>query len=237
VPKKENPNLPDDRALQFVRAALNAAPGPSGRFDYERVAWLIAASSSAEYLQQHLLGAQNCITRTDLLDFTITKCAVEGLMLEFGVYKGKSLEMIAGLSGREVHGFDSFEGLPEDWTYLQKKGRFSLKGDLPQFDNPKIRLHKGLFEESLPPFLAEHAEPARFVHIDCDLYSSALTVLKLLTPRLVAGTIIVFDEYLNYPGWQFHEYKAFQEFIAETKMSYRYIAYASDYFAVAVEFV
>ena len=72
------------------------------------------------------------------------------------------------------------------------------------------------------------------MHIDCDLYSSTRTVLSLLEPRIVPGTIIVFDEYLNYPGWQAHEKRAFAEFVGRTGCRYDYLGFASGEFAVSV---
>ena len=97
---------------------------------------------------------------------------LDGLVMEFGVFDGRSLKQIAAASPREVHGFDSFEGLPEDWTHFQKKGRFSLGGELPAIDAANVCLHKGWFDDTLPPFLDTHPGPARFIHIDCDLDSS-----------------------------------------------------------------
>ena len=86
-------------------------------------------------------------------------------------------------------------------------------------------LVEGLFADSLPGFLREHPEPVGFLHIDCDLYSSTRTVLTLLAPRLRPGSVIVFDEYFNYPGWQEGEHKAFQEVVAETGLGYEYLGY------------
>jgi hypothetical protein len=50
----------------------------------------------------------------------------------------------------------------------------------------------------------------------------------------VSGTIIIFDEYFNYPGWEVGEFKAFAEFVAEKNVSYRYIAYVPNHQQVAV---
>ena len=36
------------------------------------------------------------------------------------------------------------------------------------------------------------------------------------------GTVVLFDEYWNYPGWRQHEFKAFREFIDRTGLTYRY---------------
>jgi hypothetical protein len=53
-----------------------------------------------------------------------------------------------------------------------------------------------------------------FVYIDCDIYDGARDVLFLLGSRLVTGSIIVFDELFNYPGYEKHEIKALYEFLA-----------------------
>ncbi len=76
------------------------------------------------------------------------------------------------------------------------------------------RLSPGLFEDTLPAFLADNDEPIAFVHVDCDLYSSTKTVLDLTADRLAPEAVLVFDEFFNYPGWQQHEYRAWTEFIA-----------------------
>ncbi len=152
-----------------------------------------------------------------------------------GVFRGKSLRQIAASTAQPVHGFDSFEGLPGDWTYLQKKGRFSLDGHVRRFDESNIFIHKGWFADSLPRFLPAHVSPVRFLHIDCDIYDSARTVLEQLRPRIVAGSVIVLDEYLNYPGWHDHEFKAFHEFITAAGVRYRYLGFASAECAVATQ--
>jgi hypothetical protein len=59
--------------------------------------------------------------------------------------------------------------------------------------------------------------------MDCDLYDSAKIVFDLLGDRIAPGTIIVFDEYFNYPDWRLHEYKAFQEFVTRKGVKYEYI--------------
>lgn len=216
--------------------AFLRAPRPHPQsIDYELLAHLMAAASSAEYLVARMMSARNLVHREALLDYSLGQCTADGLVLEFGVFAGASLRAIAGRCDGEVHGFDSFEGLPEDWTHFQKRGRFSLGGRVPEFDERNVRIHAGWFEHTLPGFLTDHAGPARFVHIDCDLYSSTKTVLDLLGPRIVPGTVIVFDEYLNYPGWREHEFKAFQEFISASGIAYRYIGFASSDCAVAVQ--
>jgi hypothetical protein len=73
------------------------------------------------------------------------------------------------------------------------------------------------------------------LHIDSDLYSSAKTIFKNLGHLIKSGTIIVFDEYFNYPGWERNEYKAFSEFIDENKKRYEYLGYVGIHSQVAVK--
>jgi hypothetical protein len=229
---------------QIVRSEVRAAltellrepSAPQRQFNYERLAYFNASVEAARYLTERMLGAVDLVTSEGVRAHALEQARVDGLVLEFGVFDGRSLRQIAtACAPREAHGFDSFEGLPEDWTHFQKKGRFSLQGEPPLFDAPNVRLHKGWFETTLPPFLAAHAGPVRLLHIDCDLYSSTVTVLTQLRDRIVPGTVIVFDEYLNYPGWREHEFRAFAEFIAATGRGYRYLGFASSQFAVSVE--
>jgi hypothetical protein len=214
---------------------LHEPPKPPRAIDYEYVAYLLAAAGSARYMVEHMRRATNYGGQIPLLEAALGQCSVEGLVLEFGVYRGNTLSAIARIDPRIAHGFDSFAGLPEDWTTFQKKGRFSLEGSIPEFEEPNIELHVGLFGDTLPGFLERHPGPARFVHIDSDLYSSAVTVLEGLRARIVAGTVIVFDEYLNYPGWELDEFRAFQEFVARHHASYDYIGFASAHHSVAVK--
>jgi hypothetical protein len=179
-----------------------------------------------------MLHAKVMPSDLELLSHAALMAPSEGLVLEFGVASGRTICHLAdALSGRSVFGFDSFEGLPEDWRPGFEKGRFAQK----QPTVPKnAQLIEGWFNESLPPFLAKHSGPVAVLHIDCDLYSSTKTVLSLLTDRIIPGTIIVFDEYWNYPGWQQHEYLALQEFVSATNLSYKYEAFVPSHQQVMV---
>jgi hypothetical protein len=127
-----------------------------------------------------------------------------GLYLEFGVASGQSINFIAARVPRSqtVHGFDSFEGLPEQWRPGYNAGLFDLQGALPQVAE-NVQLHPGWFKESLPQFLgglsgrrtADGDDVVAFLHIDCDIYSSTALVLEALRSRIVAGSVIVFDEW------------------------------------------
>jgi len=193
--------------------------------------------SSVEFERQHLATVPMFKTRQELFKFSLDRVTVlEGLHAEFGVYKGDSINRLARLRPRQVfHGFDSFEGLPESWTLGARAGAFNVGGRLPAVHN-NVVLIKGFFEDTLPQFLAAYDKKAvAFIHVDCDLYSATKTVLDRLAPLLVEGTVIVFDEYFNYPGWQQGEHKAFAEFIdSHGRLTYGYIGYIRNGGQVAV---
>lgn len=148
----------------------------------------------------------------------------QGLVLEFGVRFGVTIRNIASLTAQEVHGFDSFEGLPEEW-HGEGKGTYTTKGVIPEVPN-NVHLHKGWFENSLPEFIKTHKDPIRFMNIDCDIYSSTKTILDCLSSQVIPGTIIVFDEYIGTGHWREDEFKAFQEAVSAYGWNYEYLAFS-----------
>lgn len=156
----------------------------------------------------------------------------EGLVLEFGVRFGVSIRQIAALAHQDVHGFDSFQGLPEDW-HRESRGSYTTGGALPEVP-ANVVLHAGWFEDTLPQFLELHAGPVRFMNVDCDLYSSTTTVLELLADRIGPGTVIVFDEYLGYEHWREDEFKAFQEAVVRHGWTYVLLCFSVSTKQVAV---
>lgn len=146
----------------------------------------------------------------------------DGMLMEFGVWKGMWINRIASWTDRQVYGFDSFEGLPEPWSFRQK-GFFAI--DTPPGVKGNVTLVKGRFDQSLPVFLREHSEHVAFIHMDCDLYASTRTVLELIKDRLVPGTTIVLDDFLMEPGWQRQEHKAWMDFAQINKVEFEYFGY------------
>ena len=195
---------------------------------------LHAKREAVEYIMAHMGEAMVLADRDELAKFALSRAPKEGLVLEFGVAKGASLRNLAAQTPRQVHGFDSFGGLPEDWAGTREKaGAFTQKGRLPKVPANAV-LHPGWFDQTLPPFLAAYEGAVAFLHVDCDIYTSTVTIFAALQERIAPGTIILFDEYFNYPGWRAHEYKAFQEFIAYTGLSYEYIGFSAEKGHVAV---
>jgi len=132
-----------------------------------------------------------------------------GATLEFGVRFGVSTRVLAALTSGVVHGFDSFAGLPEPWGSVPR-GAFSMEGVAPALP-PNVALHVGLFDDTLPPFVAALAEPPRLVHVDSDLYASARAALTALGPRVTPGCVLLFDEYVGNARWREDEHRAFTE--------------------------
>jgi len=158
--------------------------------------------------------------KIQLLEHALDLAPAEGLVLEFGVATGDTLRRITAKRSPS-HGFDSFEGLPEDWRTGYEKGAFAMAP--PQIEG--ATLHVGWFDDTLPGFFAEHEGPIAFAHLDADLYSSTVTIFREGEDRFVEGSILLFDEYFNFPGWEHDEHKAFMEFIERTGHGFEYLAY------------
>ena len=195
-----------------------------------------ALADTVEYIKSNMTGA---IIRRDargVLAFASREVTLrDGLYLEFGVRTGTTINQLARLNRTAtVYGFDSFEGLPEPWTgWTMDKGAFAGEG-IPEVA-PNVRLEIGWFDETLPRFLATHDGDVALAHVDSDIYSSARTVLTELAPRIRPGSIIVFNEYFNYPNWREHEFKAFQEFCRELDVRYEYLCWGMYEVAVRIE--
>lgn len=194
----------------------------------------VAGKQTAEYVIKNMSTVPYFKNNLELLTYALSKVQIDGLYLEFGVYSGNTINHIAGeINNKSVYGFDSFEGLPEDWRSGFEKGMFKVQ-NLPEVKT-NVSLIKGLFDETIPEFVSDHKDKCAFVHIDCDLYSSTKTVFDNFSEQIVSGTVIVFDEYFNYPNWQEHEYKAFKEFIEKKNLKYEYLGYVYTHEQVAVK--
>jgi hypothetical protein len=207
-----------------------------GRIHPARERALRALQRSVDYVERMMPDALAFDTQRELIEFTLKAVAVEGHYLEFGVFTGGTARFIARRIGkRPIHGFDSFEGLPEAWSGFNLGPKaFNLKGRLPHLPG-NVLLHPGYFNTSLPKWLNEHVGPIAFIHLDCDLYSATKTVLDLTASRLTPGSVILFDEYFNYPNWEQHEFRAFQEFVKEYRVKYTYLGFARQQVAVRIE--
>ena len=179
--------------------------------DVRKFAQILAGLEAAEFYSEHLYSLPFFDSPWNHLQEMARHAAGlgSGAFLEFGVATGTTIRLIAEVAGRNVVGFDWFKGLPEDWREGIKVGAFFEKiPNVPQ----NVSLEIGLIEKTLPTWLAR-ANPAEinFIHIDTDLYKPAAIVLTECAPY-IRNSLIVFDEFYNYPGWRHHEHKAFCEF-------------------------
>lgn len=200
-------------------------------FDVLDMAFFTAGMDSARFYEEFMLTAKTFESDLRLLDHAMSIAPAAGLVLEFGVASGRTIRHISALTPRAIHGFDSFEGLPEDWRTGFARGEFAQP--LPAVP-AHVTLHKGWFADTLPPFLESTNEPVALLHVDCDLYSSTALVLAMLADRIRTGTVIVFDEYFNYPGWKQHEHKAFHEFLTRTGRTFRFDSFVRSHQQVCV---
>jgi hypothetical protein len=146
------------------------------------------------------------------------------LYLEFGVWRGAATRYWSKAlrhPGTVLHGFDSFEGLPEDFDVNgpYQKGTFDVGGQIPQIDDARVRFFKGWFSDTLPAYEPPPHEVLVII-IDADLYSSTKFVLDALAAHIRPGTFIYFDD-LSRPE---HEARAMKEFMSEQGRRFRLVA-------------
>ena len=192
------------------------------------VLWERATLQSADYIEKHLSEVLIFAHKRDIWDYAVQQLRdrkAEGACLEFGVYKGQSINYFSSrLPHLSFHGFDSFEGLAEDWVgHHAKKGTFDLQGKPPKV-NENVETIKGWFDKTLPKFIEDTLKngDVSFVHIDGDTCEAARIVLGELHNHIKPGVLILFDEYVGYPNWQNGEYLAWQEFVKQHGIKYCY---------------
>jgi predicted O-methyltransferase YrrM len=192
---------------------------------------LEAKRETLAYIKANMVDAPYFEKHPQLVKFALQQIGTKGLHVEFGVGRGKSMRWIAAAVNDTVHGFDSFDGIQEHWNG-NPIGAFA-QNKMPSVPD-NVELHVGYFDATLPDFLSNHSAAVAFLHVDCDLYSSTVTIFELLGARLQPGAIIVFDEYYNFHRWQQHEFKAFREFVQTSGLEYEYIAFSVTGQQVAV---
>jgi len=148
------------------------------------------------------------------------------LCLEFGVWKGESINLFSKYADK-IYGFDSFEGLIDDWHGFSGVAQesFNLNKVLPKV-NSNVELIPGWIEETFEKFQKEKNSSIKFVNIDVDTYKTSKFILQKIKPLLVKNSIIIFDELYNYPGWDVGEYKALKEVFNDDE--YKFLAFSSD---------
>lgn len=154
--------------------------------------------------------------------------------LEFGVSGGFSFDWWVKKNNHPdsvFSGFDTFEGLPEDWGGFRQG---AMSANIPEIDDKRVSFYKGLFQETLPGFVKElDVNRRKVILMDADLFTSTLYVLTTLAPYLKKGDIILFDQF-NVP---MHEFLAFQIFTSSFYMKFELIGAANNYYFCAFELI
>lgn len=156
--------------------------------------------------------------------------------LEFGVASGKSFDWFMSQNSdadSRFFGFDTFDGLPEDWGPF-KKGAFSNNNEMPLIKDYRGKYLKGLFQQTVPEFISQFDNSRRnILMMDADLWSATLYVLTSFAPFLKKGDIIFFDEFVV----PTHEFKAFLDFTQSYYVNLELIAAANNYYFVAFKVI
>ena len=196
--------------------------------------WDRAVQESADFVEKHISDVLVFWNKQLLWEYTtikIQKQNIDGVCLEFGVFKGVSINYFAKhLRELKFFGFDSFEGLAEDWKSGSCwEGTFDLEGNLPDVPG-NATLMKGWFDQTLPDFCQKHLEKksVRFVHMDSDTYESSAMVLEQIAKYFRPGVLILFDEFIGYPNWQNGEFRAWQEASKKHGIKFRYLGFSNN---------
>jgi Tfp pilus assembly protein PilF len=232
---------PNDHEVMYLLLNIHKAYQDVSLSQYENVLSQVDDLSQSRVKSFQYLSRIKPMPKLLGSGYTVLKKAYEaislqdGLILEFGVRHGSSIRQLASFTSKPIYGFDSFEGLPEDW-HQESKEVYSTKGKIPKVPS-HVTLIPGWFEETLPLFLEKREEDVALINIDCDIYSSTKTVLDLLSPRIKKGTIILFDEYIGNLHWEEDEHKAFMESIDQYQWKYEYLCYSAYTKQVVVKII
>jgi O-methyltransferase len=154
---------------------------------------------------------------------------------EFGVASGASFSWWLKQNNHQqsqFFGFDTFEGLPEDWGGFYAKG--DMSHSIPTVNDPRAVFVKGLFQDTLSDFIQQHqavlkSPQQKIIHMDADLYSATIFTLSQLYPYLNKGDIIMFDEF----NVALHEFKAYLEFTGNFYISLKPVAAVNNFYQAA----
>lgn len=145
---------------------------------------------------------------------SLVESGIEGSFVELGCHRGamtlwvRSVLDVLGDTEREIHIYDSFQGLPAP---DECDTDYAAEGDLVTSEEvvldahahwrkkPPV-VHAGWFDDTLPK---ELPEAIAFGYLDGDFYSSIMTSLKYCIPRMAPGGVLVIDDYADleaHPG-------------------------------------
>jgi hypothetical protein len=229
--RRPGPGAPPPRRTKQLlvkageRASDRAIYGLLGVFNYVHLGW---------WRKRRGFHARSVVEDRERI-FDHVAATVGGrrvLYLEFGVAEGNSMRYWSRLlenPNSMLHGFDSFEGLPSEWAVGWPAGVFTQAGELPRFDDERVRLFPGWFNETLPNYDWPDGYEQLVVTLDADLYSSTAYVLQTIEQRIGIGTVLYFDEFHHYAD----ELRAFEELLQRTEWTFEILATTRDFSQIA----
>ena len=208
--------LYNSKLLTFIRAALD-------EIDLQHIRDTYPCRHFGNRTEMHKYVHEACIN-AEAIDY-----------LEFGVFQGDSMRCWVSLNRHKdsrFFGFDSFEGLPEDWRTEQGRSHFDVGGAVPRMGDPRVRFVKGWFADTIPSFARDFSAKNRLVlHLDADLYGSTMIPLVHFGPFMSAGTLLLFDEFYD----RNHEFQAWMDWLRIRKRKFRIVAETGNYGRICVE--
>lgn len=199
---------------------------------------LVYVAGYSRWLREHDCRARFS-SRMDLFAGILEEEGLDDAIdyLEFGVYMGRSMRWWVGHVRHpeaRFYGFDTFEGLPEDWG-ATARGELHAGGKVPEINDDRCSFRVGLFQQTLGQFMDEvPLDRRKVINLDADLYSSTLYVLSSLAPRLRSGDIVIFDE-LGGLRTSLHEFRAAEDFFSAFPVRFKVLGATELYRQVAVK--
>ena len=200
-----------------------------------------AVVDSFNYAKENMKGAYSFLDRFDGLGLSIKEAkrrfASRKLVLEFGVYKGGMINHQARkFPDLDFVGFDSFEGLQQQWSGMAPEKTFDLGGNLPRVRR-NVRLVKGWFAESAARWKNDNPDAGipLLVHVDCDTYAATVDVLEFCSGYVEHGLVLHFDDYFGFPEWRSGGFKALQEMAESRRWRLTFLSYGTKEVAVLAE--
>lgn len=155
----------------------------------------------------------------NLYQLMVSSSHLKGDIAEIGVYRGGTATILgyfADQSGKNLHLFDTFTGMPETDPTIDrhKKGDFQ-DTSLEQVKANLSTVRNAVFHQGFFPFTAGPVQGSTFcfVHVDVDIYRSVKDCCEFFYSRLQTSGTMLFDDYgvLTCPG----ALKAVDEFFAD----------------------
>lgn len=149
---------------------------------------------------------QNKIRLQKLKDLFEKTAPLEGAVIELGCFQGFTTKILRKLinehcPGKELHVFDSFQGLEGPFAGKDKNLRTTQFGEWACSRGQFLKLwptdlelpviHEGFFRHTYQ----ELPDTISFALIDFDLYEATKLALEEIYPRLSKGGVIIIDDY------------------------------------------